>query len=187
MKLMMRVKDIIGNPKKKVAELLPELSQFRTNLCIATDNQPLIGIVQFFRVVSPWHDRSDEIGKIILELQAVDYGQHSELIEKLSTFREHLRNAGRDKYGMNRTKQGEAINDENVFLGNVWGLWTRNVWHWKAEKNAPKGGWGFPNMEHLNAYDVVSKQAADFMRSHTGPICNIIEWLETNAKQAKVA
>mgnify|MGYP001576040143 CR=1 FL=1 len=51
----------------------------------------------------------------------------------------------------------------------------------KDKKDEKKGGWGFSGMEHLNAYDVVSQQARQFMTSHTGPMIAILNNLQAVA------
>ena len=181
MKLMMRIRDFIGKPNQKVATLLPELLRLRTDLRRIRDYspyRPLDAIVEFFNVVSQWHDRQQEIGQSILALQEVNHGQYEELISQLQLLRNHACSAGRDAYGWNRTKKDEVVTDDKVFLGNIFGLFTLPVSKWKQGKDEEKGGWGFSGMEHLSPYDVVSNQALKFMRSHIQPICDIIDQLE---------
>lgn len=189
MRLVMCIKNIINNPKRKVAELLPQLRQLRTDLYTFIDPVPLDGIVNFFSIISPWHDREDEIDQIVTDLQAVNYGQHSELIQKLEMLRKHFQNAGRNRYGWNRTEKGESVTADKVFLGNIFGLFTHSVSFWKQQKGQPKDEWkggiweGHPRVAGKNAYDVVSEQARGFMASHRRAIIDIISWLDRNVER----
>ena len=156
--------------RRKLAALIPELQQLRQALQRESKvGDPLTLIVYFFDIVSKWHDRG--LTDIIAELERVKFrGRYDEIIEKLKTLQGHFVNAGRDPYGMNRTKRGQMVTEDNVYLGNIYGLFTKTVRFWKQRKGEPKGGWGFSNMEHLNPFDVVSRQAREFMMSHAGMI-----------------
>ncbi len=181
MQLKKRLKAIFMKPEKRITTLLPELRQLRDALQQASESRdPLTEIVRFFDTVSKWHDRG--IGDLIAAFERVNYGQYNEVLEKLRALQAHFINAGREPYyGWNRTNPGESVTADKVFLGNIYGLWTKTVNFWKEQKNAPKGDWGYSGMDHLNAYDVVSRQAKEFMASHTGPMIGIINNLEAIA------
>ena len=72
---------------------------------------------------------------------------------------------------------GEWVTDENVFLGDVYGLWTNTVAFFKKGADKPKGGWGYPSLDNMNAYDIVSRQATQFMTSHIQEITKLIDEL----------
>lgn len=190
--LAQRFNDWRRNPLQKVVALIPQLQRLRDAL-VTNDARPLYGIVQFFDQVSAWHDRSDEIGQIIVALQEVNYGQHSELISHLETLRKHFCNAGRDRYGWNRTEKGQAVTAEKVYLGNIYGLFTHPASYWQQKKDEPKGQWnggmwqGCSAVDGKNCYDVTSDQARGFMESHIRPMVAIIDWVSRNAKAAKAA
>ena len=118
----------------------------------------------FFDITSKWHDRG--LGDIIAAFSVVNDGQYDSVISQLITLDHHFVTTGRNPCGWNRTEYGEAVTPEKVFLGNVYGLFTRTAEYWAKEKDSPKGGWGYPNMEHLSPYDVVSNQARKFIRHH---------------------
>ena len=158
----------------------PELKQLRQALQYASESRdPLTEIVHFFDTVSRWHDRG--IGDLIAAFEEVNYGPYDEVLEKLRALQKYFENAGRDEYGWNRTKCGETVTADKVFLGNIYGLFTHPVPFWKQRKDEKKGGWGFSGMEHLNAYDVVSQQARQFITSHTGPMVAILDDLQAVA------
>ena len=180
MQLKKRLKAIFTKPEKRITALLPEFRQLRQTLQRASESRdPLTEIVHFFDKVSMWHDRG--ISDLTATFEKINYGQYNEVIKKLRTLQAHFINAGREPYGWNRTKHGETVTEDNVYLGNIYGLWTKTVRFWKQRKDEKKGGWGYSGMDHLNAYDVVSEQARKFMASHTGPMIAIINDLEAVA------
>jgi len=150
---------------------MPELLILKKDLEVIRGRQPLDGIVQFFGLVSPWQDRG--LADILTAFHSVNYGQYDEVIRLLNQLTVHFARAGRSPYGWNRTSKGQEVTENNVYLGNIYGLWTKEVSFWKTQKDTPKGGWGFSGMEHLSVYDVVSNQAREFMRSHD-EMCHII-------------
>lgn len=160
--------------KKRLAAVLPELVMLRHGLRNFQSMDPLPGIICFFNEVSKWHDRG-------IEDLIETFKKHEELVEKLSILQAHFVNAGRDRSGMNRTKPGQRVTADDVFLGAIYGLFTKPVYFWEQKKDDPKGGWGFSGMEHLNSYDVVSDQAHKFMDSHINPMIEIINSLEKAA------
>ncbi|MFH1178526.1 MAG: hypothetical protein V1711_02270 [bacterium] len=184
----MNIKKLVKNmfakrekPEKKLSVLKPELKQLRENLQrMSRTHDPLTEIVPFFDTVSKWHDRG--IYDIILAFEEVNRrGKYDEVLKKLEILQVHFKNAGRCEFGWNRTKPGETVRADRVFLGNIYGLFTHSVSFWRRGKDEKKGGWGFSGMEHLNPYDVVSKQAKEFMDGHIGPMIAILKELEAIA------
>ncbi len=178
--LSKRVKAIFAKPERKLTAVRLEFQRLRLTLQVAvSSDDPLSMIDRFFDSMSKWHDRG--INDLIAALEEVNYCQYDEVLEKLRILQKHFENAGRDEHGMNRTKRGETVTADRVFLGDIYGLWTRPVPFWKQVKDEAKGGWGHSGMEHLNAYDVVALQARNFMASHASPMIAIIDRLEVIA------
>jgi hypothetical protein len=178
--LRKRISILRSSPKDKLEKLVPELKELSNELQRlqrASESDPLYAIVPFFDQVSRWHDRSGEILELIKDFKSVNWGQYTPLIEELDVLQIRFVNAGRDRYGWNRTYPGERVTEDRVFLGDIYGLFTHPVSYWKQKRDKKKGGWGFSGMEHLNAYDVVSQQASCFLLSHTGPMLRIIQIL----------
>lgn len=172
-----RTKAIFVNPKKELQALMPELRILRDNLKMSRHTvDPLTEIVNFFDYVSRWQDRG--LGEEIKAFNEVNYGQYTEIISKLKALNGNFEGAGRVEFGWNRTQTGETVTAHNVYLGNIYGLWTKTVAFWQSHKDQPKGGWGFSGMEHLNAYDVVSGQASSFMKSYIPEMIDLIDQLE---------
>jgi len=46
--------------------------------------------------------------------------------------------AGRNMYKMNRTKKGETVTADNVFLGDLFGLWTKPASYWLKNETSLK-------------------------------------------------
>lgn len=177
---------------KRVDHLAPlkaiyrDLFHLRGNLSVGVMNSysnPLDRLVYFFDVVSKWHDRG--IGEIIQGLEQAG-PRYAKFLESVKTLQAHFDNAGRNQFGWNRTEEGEKVTADKVFLGNIWGLWTKPVSFWKDLKDEPKGGWGHSGevWKTLNAYDVVCQQAADFMNSHITGISATIAQLEADLDTA---
>ena len=163
-----------SSPKNKLKKLVPELMELSNELQkIQQVSDPLCAIVTFFDQISRWHDRSSEIRDLIKDFKEVNWGQYDLLIEALDLLQIQFFNAGRDKYGWNRTNRGETVTEDRVFLGNIYGLFTHPVSFWKQRRDEKKGGWGLSGMEHL----IVSQQASQFMLSHIGFMLRIIQIL----------
>lgn len=184
MSIRKRVKAMFAKPERRLTALNTELQQLRQALQRASESRdPLTDIVHFFDAVSKWHDRG--IGDLIAAFEEVNYGQYDEVLEKLRTLQEHFTNAGRCEYGWNRTKRGETVTADKVFLGNIYGLFTHPVPFWKQTKDEKKDQWNGTvwgdTLKGMNAYDVVSQQARKFMTSHTGPMIAILDNLQAVA------
>lgn len=182
--LSKRVKAIFTKPERKLTVVKPELQQLRQTLQRASESRdPLTEIVQFFDSMSRWHDRG--IGDLTAAFEEVNYGQYDAVLEKLRTLQKHFENAGRCEYGWNRTKCGETVTADKVFLGNIYGLFTHPVPFWKQTKDEKKDQWKGTvwedTLKGMNAYDVVSQQARKFMTSHTCPMIAILNDLEAVA------
>jgi len=174
-----RIRAFFVKPKKKLAMIMPELQQLReTHEQTSKSNDPLTAIVYFFDAVSKWYDR-EGVYDIIKTFSSVNYNhRYDHILDNLRTLQAHFINAGRDEYGWNRTSKGQTVTEDDVFLGNIYGLWTFPVSHWKKAKNDRKGGWGFSGMENLSVYDVISQQAKNFITSHARPMIQAINYLE---------
>lgn len=185
MSLKKRAKAIFAKPERKLVAVLPEFQELRQALQRASESRDsLTEIVHFFGTVSRWHDRGIE--DLITAFEEVNYGQYDEVLEKLRTLQKHFENAGRDECGWNRTKRGETVTADNVFLGNIFGLNTQPISFWKQRKDEEKGAWkgGIFDCEYTrqrNCYDVVSSQAQQFMAAHAGSMISIINDLEAAA------
>ena len=176
-----RIKAFFADPVKQLAALMPDLQILRGELLSVNRwTGPLISIVHFFEIVSKWHDRG--LGDVIAAFERVNYGQYDEVLDELQALEAHFENAGRNVLGMNRTNRGETVTMNNVYLGNIYGLFTKPVSSWLGYKDRPKeivkGGWSI--------YGVISNQAGEFMDSHIDPMIILIDGF-TRIARAKAA
>ncbi len=179
----MAITNLRQNPSRSTSPFkeatVPSLLRLKEKLLNARAmDDKLSGIVLFFDAVSKWHDCN--LGEDIVQFKSANFrGQYNETIRKLETLDLHFHRAGRSEFGWNRTKYSERVTDNNVFLGNIFGLWTFPVSEWRKYKDEPKGSFAYlgGNMAKFNAYDVVSNQAGRFMTPHINAMCELIDWL----------
>lgn len=174
MQVMKRMKAMFAKPEEKLVELKPKLTKLRELVeMISGSSSHLSNLVIFFDEMAGWQDQGLE--ELIFAFEEVNYGQYDHLLKQIRALDAHFENAGRDMSGMNRTSFGETVTEDRVFLGNIFGLHTKPISYWMTKKNEEKGGWMSPQMDHLNAFDVVSEQARRFMRWHTEPMKKILD------------
>lgn len=114
-----------------------------------------------------------------LGIMAVEYDKgfpefECDTNEIASALRMHVLHAGRALHGINRTKTGEVVTVNNVYLGNVYGLTTRPVAEWLH----PSHKMPLPGSTAQSAYGIVTKQAESFMESHIPSLIKLIDTLE---------
>jgi len=168
------------NPRLNFAKLLPALKDLSCLLERVNRMEDKINaVVNFFDIVSRWHDREAEMSALISEFEQSNFqGKYSEVLENLRVLRHHFQNAGRSMSGWNRTSPGMKVSDENVFLGGIYGLFTHPVSVWKEERESPKGGSAhFGGSRAESDHNILSDQAERFMISHIGPMREIIGYL----------
>jgi hypothetical protein len=151
--------------KKALNELSPVLTKLGRELeSVERVKNPIDRVVELFRVVSPYHDAEVAEGKIAATLEKVRSankgGKFKSEVETLEGISAHIKNAGRSEFGWNRTKPGEGVTHDKVFLGNTHGLWTFPASEWKATiaKGDPE------------AQRIIEHQAASFADSHIKPL-----------------
>lgn len=168
-----------GRKLKRFSYLLPEFTEFHSNLVDIKvniiPNEPLDALVYFFDETSRWSDR--DLDDLFASVGVQCRQQHLAFFHSLDILQSHIACAGRTKFGWNRTEIGEVVTPENIFLGDVFGLFTHPVSFWKKRKCEEKGGWGFPRMEHLNSYDVVANQSLVFLKAHIDSMIDALDVL----------
>ncbi|PIP87415.1 hypothetical protein COW81_00505 [Candidatus Campbellbacteria bacterium CG22_combo_CG10-13_8_21_14_all_36_13] len=138
----------------RVQKILPELRVLKQDIASAMSmRDPLSGLVAFFNAVSSWHDDR--------KLDLANYGDESPLAKKLSRLSSLISQSGRHEFGMNRTKPGQVVTDDDVWLGNIDGLFTKTISFWRTRKGEPKG------LGIRPAYEVVCDQARWFLQNGT--------------------
>jgi len=163
---------------------LPSLRRDLVNIRSAIRDEPLTALVRFFNVISPWYDR--ELNQFVDDLHDVKDARFDFFLTPLTVLVKHFYSAGRNQYGWNRTAIGQLVTDNDVYIGNIHGLWTHPVSAWKSVKNEPKGSWGFSDeyFRTRNAYDVIADAATDFMSAHIDSMINLIDVLTRRDNQS---
>ncbi|MGV8172160.1 MAG: hypothetical protein ACP5OA_05720 [Candidatus Woesearchaeota archaeon] len=117
-----------------------------------TRSDPFDAIVIFFNATSKLQDNMDVVNAVLNKSipKKDEAGQNA-----LKFLREEIHKSGRDIYGMNRTKPGETVNIENVYLGNISGLWTFTIREWINHGNKDKG-----------SFKIIQNQASKFVSGY---------------------
>jgi len=102
-------------------------------------------------------------------------GEDDEILKKLKTIQSCLVQAGFKKHGINQTRPGQKVTEYTVFLGgNGYDLTMQSVHFWRQ-------------INGNNAYEIVSRQAQNFINSNISPVIKTIEDMGANAKSIAVA
>lgn len=139
-------------------------------------------IIRLFKVISPFQDKGG-FSQTISKLQEKNYGQLDQIISALGMLQLHFKNAGRDEYGINRTKTGEEVTSAKVFLGDVFGVWTKSASYWltnqeECKKMLRPDVSKDPNNPVSTWYLINDYQAGPFVKSHTDGILKQISALK---------
>lgn len=123
------------------------------------EEDSLLFIVEFFKVTSILHDNIDEIHRMRVRQKTwlLPYTQDPEAKKRRSNFCETIVKAGRSDHGWNRTRKGDAVTSDKVFLGNIFGINTKTVSYFESIKHTDK-----------ELYNIVCKQSYDFIKSYKG-------------------
>ena len=138
MKISTRIKallfSLLGHQQKEISQLKKAISSLQKDV-ENLENQPnkVEALIKLFQIISPIYDEGG-FSALIIKLDKVNYGQFTKTIELINILQKHIENAGRDPYGMNRTKKGERVTSENVYLGDVFGIWTKKASFWLEKK-----------------------------------------------------
>lgn len=77
-----------------------------------------------------------------------------------------------DKYGMFRGKSIETLQASEVYLGNIWGLWTHNIPFWEDHKNEKYGYSGFNIDPDTLVYSLIYNQYYRILTSNIDALYN---------------
>lgn len=139
-------------------------------------------IIRLFKVISPIQDKGG-FSQTICKLQGKNYGQLDQIISALEVLQIHFRRAGRSEYGINRTKSGEEVTSAKVFLGDVFGIWTKPSSYWLENQEKCKNDKHYEASKDQNNpvsiwYLINDYQAGGFVKSHTDGILEQISILK---------
>lgn len=187
MKIATRIKalffSLLGHQKKEMAQLKKALSSLQKDV-ENLENQPnkVEALIKLFQIISPLYDEGG-FSALIAKLERVNYGQFTKTIELLNILQKHVENAGRNPYGINRTKKGEVVTAANVYLGDVFGIWTKSASYWLEKQEELKKDLRLDiSKDQSNPvttwYCINDYQAGGFLKSHTKGILQTISDLK---------
>lgn len=179
----MSILSIFTNSKKKALEgLKSNLAVIKAKLELIKQNMDRNDTTAFQQVIDLFNAASvqhDAIGVYTKQLAQLQDAKCTDEAETLSVLIKHIVNAGRNQYGINRTKTGETVTGDNTYWRPIFGLHTKTLNFWEGCKNNSKGGWGYPNMSHLNEFDVIENDVKKFTKSHIEPMIVLIKKIES--------
>lgn len=120
---------------KKVKEIIVQLEE-KLQEIKSMDNY-ILAIVELFNLSSPLQD-SNLVWETISFLQEKKRREkkYKKEIEILVNFYSFLHRTGRCYYGMNRTKPGEPVSPDQVWLGDIFGLFTKPASYWLSKEDS---------------------------------------------------
>jgi hypothetical protein len=167
----MKCKKLLKSQRSRLQEMKGILERY-SNL---PQNPKLVlkALVDFFDEMSEFQDQGYfNVGNSI-KMQKYFPNAYKEL----SIINSHLSNSGRCTYGFNRTSVGQQVTAKNVYLGDIYGIFTFTVEKWINE--TPEEN------THMDIIDkstnkpiwltklIAEYQAGPFIKSHLRAIENI--------------
>ena len=168
---------IIESIQSKLQDLEKEMKKID-----AMENK-VEAIVRLFQVISPIEDAGGFSEELYLLKKHNRKGNLDCRIRALETLNLHFDQAGRSDYGLNRTKVGEEVTTNNVFPGNVYGIWTKPASYWLAKKTelekSLRPDWSKDKKNPISDWYLINKcQCGSFVESHTKGILKQIQLLK---------
>jgi len=152
-------------PIHALCERMPQfLSMARAMEKALRTNDPLFGLLLFFKATSPVHDAG--FAELIASFNAANLdGCYDAVLADLHLLWKHVKNAGRAEFGMNRTKAGEEVTIYNVYVGDLerYGILTLTLAEWQLAEEPGR--------------TVAGTVAGNFMQGHVQPVKEIVERL----------
>ena len=81
-------------------------------------------------------------------------------------------NLGPCAWGMFRCESISALTLDNLYLGDIWGLWTNNGRFWEEHKSEIMAGNGFGIDPERKCYDFIMQQYRQHLRSNINAIAD---------------
>lgn len=167
---------------KPLQKAQPELIKLERSINeIANISNQVEAIVKLFQVISPLHDENP-FTSVSLKL-GKRKGKYAKQLKALAILQNHFVRAGRSPYGFNRTEKGETVTADKVYLGDVFGLWTKTAAYWLSEKSKleqvfrPDASRN-PENPVSNWYLINDYQCGNFVKSHVDGILEQITILK---------
>lgn len=172
-KIKARVRAVINNPEIDLILVGGELIDLHAQMVeINAMPNKVEAIIRLFQVISPLHDKCG-FSQLLGKLRSKNFGQLDVPIKALELLQQCIHNSGRCEYGWNRTKPGEIVTPANVYLGDVFGIWTHSAEFWLQNQsrfeNEKSGATPTPEsgLEYVSVwYCINDYQAGAFVRKN---------------------
>lgn len=142
----------------KKEALLENVAYLNQIIATTTKENSLSKIVDFFKISSKLQDNLENIKGLGVKRKYLFFEDKTAL-ERRSFFFQEVNKAGRDPYGINRTKAGDVPTKHTIFLGNVDGIWTSSISSFEELKNSS-------NEYDKDTFAKVCSQAYNFIVSY---------------------
>ena len=107
--------------------------------------------------------------------------------ESFDIFKKHIYNTGRQMDGWVRSHPGEKVTEDNVFLGNVFGIWTFNISKFKEfdRRHSEENNEYVQNDRNFTKWSVQIYQLQDYLKSHVQPMQDLIHTMLAKEHEVK--
>lgn len=142
----------------------------------------IYSVIALFNLIAPLYDSGD-VGKIYRSLKCKSWRAKDQKLAILKDLKEVIKNTGRDLYGMNRTRKGQNVTTNNVYLGDLYGLFTHPAKTWlekeRSLKSTLRGDLRLNGIIPSEWYIINDVHAGIFFQSNINELKRIIKWYKT--------
>ena len=161
-------KEIIMFEKAKTkVEILQELRKMQKELNdlgpIPRGKEVYDYAVKFFNIIVSFQDKF-----------ALNKDMFPKTIKSADILAKHIRNAGRQQSGWVRAQRGEKVTLHNLYLGDVYGIWTNTAAFFKESKQN-------------DVQQIIQNQIHSFISSHREPMLGLLSDILNNNKMNPLA
>jgi len=189
MKIKQRIKAFYSSPQKDMDAIYKQVvGLIREMKRIQQMSNKIEAIVRLFQVISPIQDEGG-FKTTLEQIKSKNYGQISPIgIKALETLQKYFESAGRCEFGINRTRRGQPVTADDIWLGDVFGLWTKTAAYWLSreeylKKESRPDISRDPSDPATNWYCIHDYQAGSFVKRHTVGILENLQVLESMASR----
>lgn len=115
--------------------------------------------VKFFNIIASFQDAN-----------TIDFELFKDKTDEAKILAQHVSNAGRNEYGWVRAQRGKEVTLHNLYLGNVYGLWTNTAAFWKEQPEK-------------DVQVIIQNQLSSFIKSHREPMIELLTKVLNNNKK----
>ncbi len=153
----------LGTSSAQVEQKLEHLKKKATGTHTALSlrshgGTPLTQLVEFYRLVSPWCDRSAELIELERDLARIDYGQATKAREALVSLA-----AQEERNEFNRTLPGQVPSMDTTFLGERFQLSTKTASYWESVREELGSKPAIIGKPHPPVMEVIDDQALELL------------------------